>query len=72
MIIKVVATRDFRVGPSPGEVVIRKGDVRTVEINDDDKFFTATNTGSFFGFCHLDDGWDLIDILSMQEEEDDV
>jgi len=61
MLIKVRATRDFTVGPSH-EVVIKKDDERIVNIDKDDEFDTFTNTGGFFGMCHLDRGWEVVNI----------
>lgn len=61
--IIVRATRDFTVGPSR-EIVIRKGDMRNVELEKDGRFTTHTSpfTGGaqFFGWCRIGDGWEAI------------
>lgn len=56
----VIATKDFTVGPAR-EVVIRKGTIRQVELDEAGHFMTVTNQPyTTFGWCRLGDGWEKV------------
>ena len=59
-LVKVVATKDHYVGPKMmQELAVPKGAIREVEISGD-HFSTVTEKGSFFGWCQLGRGWELM------------
>ena len=59
MKVTVRATRNFTAGPY-GRIVIEKGSLRDVDIDDSGRFTTTTNEGFSFGCCHLNDGWEVV------------
>jgi hypothetical protein len=58
---KVVATKDHYVGRElEQELAVPKGAIREVEISAGNHFSTTTEKGSFFGWCQLGHGWELM------------
>ncbi len=51
----IMATKDFVVGI--GRTAVRKGSVRVVTLDSEEKFSTTSEDGHFFGMCSLNDGW---------------
>ena len=57
---KVVATRDFTVGPYR-KLVIAEGAVREVTLSGPrGGFWTLTDAGNCFGSCQVGDGWKIV------------
>ena len=59
--VRVRAKRNFEVGPWKSRVIDR-GEERVVEVKNN-QFFTNTNSGSFFGYCNIGDGWEVVEII---------
>jgi hypothetical protein len=58
--VVVKATKDFRVGPRPGNLVVREGDTREIFPDELGRFTTQTNQGHWFGVCRIGSGWEEV------------
>ena len=59
--MRIRALKDFIIGPHQ-EIVIHKGALRDVTVDEHGAFFTETNTGKSYGWCRLSCGQEVIQL----------